>query len=277
MNARSRDNSGQSGRNWKRTVVAGLARIHLLEFVMACKNLPNYLWVRLVRRRKIARYLGSASVKKLHLGAGPHVLPGWLNTDIGTLRDGSVFLDVCETFPLANDEFDCIYSEHLIEHVTYPNGLAMLRECFRVLRPNGKIRIATPNLTFLSTLCSCASESQKPYLQWATDVLLQETTEYVGAPAYGPAFVVNRAVRDWGHRFIYDRQTLAEALGPAGFVDIHFCDVGCSDDDRLANLENKSRMPAGLYRMETMIVEGTKPRRLNRQGRQWSRILRTGP
>jgi 2-polyprenyl-3-methyl-5-hydroxy-6-metoxy-1,4-benzoquinol methylase len=56
-------------------------------------------------------------------------------------------IDVTEgTLPNGNlpaDSFDVITASHVIEHIGDPN--AFLRECFKLLRPGGRLVIATPN------------------------------------------------------------------------------------------------------------------------------------
>ena len=42
-----------------------------------------------------------------------------------------------------DNHFDAVHSAHVIEHVYDP--VAMLKECFRVLKPGGKLVILTPN------------------------------------------------------------------------------------------------------------------------------------
>jgi 2-polyprenyl-3-methyl-5-hydroxy-6-metoxy-1,4-benzoquinol methylase len=43
------------------------------------------------------------------------------------------------------DHFDAVHSSHMLEHVSDP--LALLRECHRILKPNGRFVCLTPNVT----------------------------------------------------------------------------------------------------------------------------------
>jgi len=56
--------------------------------------------------------------------------------------------DVCEKFPLENNSFDAIYAGEIIEHVY--DVLFFLKECYRILKPNGVLVITTPNLATLN-------------------------------------------------------------------------------------------------------------------------------
>ena len=89
----------------------------------------------------INKYLQSHSVRKLQLAAGGNLLEGWLNTDafmltsyFSPINKNLIYLDVTKPFPFEDNTFDYIYSEHLIEHLTYEQGLFMMQECFRVLK-----------------------------------------------------------------------------------------------------------------------------------------------
>ena len=53
------------------------------------------------------------------------------------------FQPVGDTLPFADDAFDVIVSNHVIEHV--PDALTHLREIHRVVRPGGIVYLATPN------------------------------------------------------------------------------------------------------------------------------------
>jgi predicted SAM-dependent methyltransferase len=99
-------------------------------------------------------YVASHSVRKLHLGSGPIGLPGWFNTDLSPQTDSVVYLDARKPFVIDDETFDYVFSEHMIEHISRSAGLFMLRECWRVLKPGGTIRVATPDLAVVLGLYS---------------------------------------------------------------------------------------------------------------------------
>src|SRR5688572_3091577 len=93
----------------------------------------------------IDQYLRDHPVRKLQIGAGSSRLRGWLNTDIEP-GEGLAYLDATKRFPFEDGSLHYIFSEHVIEHLTYDEGKAMVAEAFRVLAPGGKMRISTPDL-----------------------------------------------------------------------------------------------------------------------------------
>lgn len=214
-----------------------------------------------IRKRKfgridiaiINRHFSDQKIKKLHIGCGENVIDDWLNSDFFPLSDKILQLDATKAFPFSNESLDYIFSEHMIEHISYANGFAMLNECYRTLKNNGKIRISTPNLQFLIDLYKPnKSELQKEYIVWATDNFINE------APCYDDIFVINNFVRDWGHLFIYDEKTLRFSMEKAGFTDLVKCSLNESQNELLRNLENEERMPKGFLRLESITFEGTK-------------------
>lgn len=129
----------------------------------------------------------------------------------------------------------------------------MLSECHRVLKRGGKIRISTPDLKFLIGLYrEERSALENAYLNWANAEIVK------ASPENANVFVINNFVRDWGHQFIYDRDTLVLALKQAGFSEICMCGLNQSSVVAFQNLENERRMPEGFLKLETMTVEGTK-------------------
>jgi predicted SAM-dependent methyltransferase len=208
------------------------------------------------RSKRIHAYLRRHPVRKLQLGAGGNVHPGWLNTDIADYKREHelVYLDARKPFPFPDSSFDFVFSEHMIEHLRYPEGLHCLRECYRVLRPGGRVRLATPSLTRLAGLYSDdLNDLQRRYIRWATDSFV----EY--ADGYQPGFVVNSFFRSWGHEFIYDEQTLRHALATVGFVDIEEWQIGESGEPELADLERHLPEDAEFNEYETLVMEAVRP------------------
>ena len=64
--------------------------------------------------------------------------------------------------------------------------------------------------------------------------------------------------RLWGHHFIYDEETLANAMRSAGFGSIERCRLAHSLDPDLQNLGNEERYPEGLLDLESLTLEGRK-------------------
>jgi predicted SAM-dependent methyltransferase len=205
------------------------------------------------RDNRINEYLASNEIKKLHLGAGPSSLVGWLSSDISPESPGAIYLDATEPFPFADHTFDYVYSEHMIEHISWGSGLFMLRECRRVLKPNGRIRIATPDLKVLLGLYDGSDgDIGEKYIQWITDRFLK------GVNTYKASFVINNAFHRWGHQFLYDRDLLTLAMREAGFADIEEYAYGESADPNLRDIESHGKIAADdeMVEFETMIFEG---------------------
>ena len=70
----------------------------------------------------------ATKVRKLQLGAGGNNVPGWLNTDID-VGSNQAYVDATKPFPFSDGSINYVFSEHVIEHLTYEQGLGMLKEC----------------------------------------------------------------------------------------------------------------------------------------------------
>ena len=85
----------------------------------------------------------------LHLGAGPEILPGYIN--IGDNADPAIAFDIrfdldnCarEPLPLPADTVDGIYACHFLQRINDP--LALMQELHRVAKPNAKFILRVPH------------------------------------------------------------------------------------------------------------------------------------
>ena len=190
----------------------------------------------------------------LHIGCGIHTLEGWLNADFYPQKPEVMFLNATKRFEFADNSFDYIFSEHMIEHVDYASGLFMLGECHRVLKPGGIVRITTPNLRTIIDIYQNPGVGIHPaYMRWAHK-------HFLGAiPSNSPGFFFNNFVRAWGHQFIYDPDTLGIAFVKVGFVEVIDRLLNESEHEELQNLEAIDRMPPGFLQLESLTLEGRKP------------------
>ncbi len=203
------------------------------------------------RESDIQTYLDQQKVRKLQVGCWPYMREGWLNTELYGSKE-LVPLDLLKPFPLPTSSIDYIFSEHVHEHFSFQQGQVMLKEFYRVLRKNGKIRLATPDLQFLIDLYGkTPSPLQKKYIQWSSSEFKLENNQ--------ATHVINNFMRAWGHQFIYDFKTLKWALEQVGFVDVVQCKPGKSSDPHLKNLESHWKSTSQEFNnLETLVVEARK-------------------
>lgn len=206
--------------------------------------------------RKVEEYVAMHPVRKLQLGAGPSALDGWLKTDLVPASPDVVYLDATRPFPIPDQTFDYVCCEHMIEHISQPQGRSLLRECRRILKPGGIARIATPDLEVLIGLYHSRGEPLvERYIAWITDRHLE------GVQVHRASFVINNAFRNWGHQFLYDGELLEMAMRESGFVDLVRHPPGESDDEHLRGIEAHGRNVSDeeMNCFETMVYEGRSP------------------
>ena len=158
---------------------------------------------------------------RLHIGSGPVAIPGWTNVDIHAWPGVDVVLDVRQPWPFS--EVELIFAEHFLEHLTLADGIAFLRSCRSVLREDGVLRLSTPNLDWV-----WLTHYKQPDVMTAEEQL------------FG-CLEMNRAFHGWGHKFLYNRHTLALALTTAGFATVVTCQYGESTRPDLQGLERHER------------------------------------
>ena len=198
----------------------------------------------------MSRYMKAHSVRKLQIGAHVCVMPGWLNTDLYPQSIRSVTLDATKTFPFPDESFDYVFSEHQLEHIGYQDALIMLGECRRILRREGKIRIALPSLDRLLQLFGpTRTDLQERYIRNVTNI------NYPSVQSPNPCFAINSTFMNWGHRFIWDQATLSETLESKGFARVQFFKPGQSDDPNLSGIETRT---SEMDMYETMVAQAVR-------------------
>ena len=173
---------------------------------------------------------------RLHIGCGQQAIPGWINIDNQGLPGVDQVLDVRKGLPFAG--VAAVYAEHFLEHLAFEDGLAFLAECRRVLRSDGVLRLSTPNLEWVLTT----------QYRWQGVTPENRLADCVG---------LNRAFHGWGHRFLYNRETLVSAARAAGFARASFFQYGKSELPELAGLERHETWEDTPELPHVLVVEAS--------------------
>lgn len=271
----------------------------------------------------------------LNFGCGGIFHPDWTNLDASPVSPDVVAHDLRQRFPFADGTFDAAYGSHVLEHLEPDAAEEVLRDCFRILRPGGIVRIAVPDLESIARLYLAALEGAlnsdreaEIRYDWLMLELYDQAVRKVsggnmaaliagGADYMKSRFIAERigceaeqgpanrrrgfptasrilrrlrstansirrtavvasaflflgrggagAVREGlfrgggeVHRWMYDRFSLARALGRAGFASVRRRLAGESDIQGFARYEleivdGRERKPDSLY------MEGRKP------------------
>ncbi|HYC89263.1 MAG TPA: methyltransferase domain-containing protein [Thermoanaerobaculia bacterium] len=188
---------------------------------------------------------------RLHLGCGSVILPGWINIDLDPLPGVDRQLDVRDGLPFEN--VSAIFAEHFIEHLDRDEGAALLRECRRVLAPDGILRLTTPNLDWVWVTSYPSRWTAESATRATIDVEAWKHDE----AAVRDCLTINQAFHGWGHRFLYNAATFEEALRRAGFAQLEWCAYGRSAHAELNGLEQHEQSPDTPALPHLLIVEAS--------------------
>jgi predicted SAM-dependent methyltransferase len=176
----------------------------------------------------ITRKYLAGQKNNLQIGGGYHTIDGWLN---GDLIAGDIYLDATKRLPFPDNTFNFLFAEQFIEHLSWKDGKLFFQECHRVLRPGGVIRLSTPDLERLIQVYY----DENPYVTLAQ--AMERHRRKHNAVLSTACHFINDYFHLWGHKFIYDEETLLNELLKAGFVNIKRCRFGKSKYEDLAGRE----------------------------------------
>lgn len=85
-------------------------------------------------------------MKRLHLGCGDKIFPGWTNIDVAPHSPDVIKEDIGVLSSIEDMTCSEIYSCHVLEHFGAHEVDSVLSTWFRKLLPGGIVRIAVPDL-----------------------------------------------------------------------------------------------------------------------------------
>ena len=175
--------------------------------------------------------------KKLHLSSN-YKINGFLNSQIL----GQVPIDITKKLPFKNNPLDLIYSSHLVEHIHYKQTIYFINECFRVLKNNGKLIIATPSLEKITKISYGNNKKNKK-------ILFRRQKKWVRSELISPSYQINLLMRNFGHRYIFDFDFIKRITKNINFTKIEVINNYC-DFDKNLNTYLKLKKPE-VWSLET--------------------------
>lgn len=202
---------------------------------------------------------------KLNLGCGAHVVDGWINVDyslgarlsrVPFLRainkkirlfeldwDSRIYIhNLTLPFPWKDATVDIVYSSHTLEHLSKEEGNVFLRECHRVLKKGGIIRIVVPDLAPI------VKAYYDKHLR-ADDVLEKLGANYVKSNNTLKTFLIPYI--QFPHKCMYDTPSLVSILSDVGFQ-------ASSRKPYESNIEDIEEIEIKSRTEDAVVVEGSK-------------------
>lgn len=161
--------------------------------------------------RKLAR-LDSANFSKLHFGCGADVREGWLNLDVSKVAD--LWVDVRNPIRIPDGTVELIYSSHMVEHLEHHELVFHLKECHRMLRSGGILRLGVPDfVSIIKNYGDCDFlEKHRNVVPGVAFGLPEELICYTD--------LMNRAFYEFGqHKIVLDEQKITNLMIFSGFEE----------------------------------------------------------
>jgi predicted SAM-dependent methyltransferase len=167
----------------------------------------------------------------LNLGCGTDYKTGWVNIDNNSDNNiGKLDLnwDLRNPLPFEDNSVDFIFHEHFIEHLDVEEGQKSIKDCMRVLKPGGILRMATPDLEVTIDKYLNVPIDKDPVIKKFNMGFVKTRAERI-----------NIGFRWWGHKWLYDWEELERRLKEAGCSSIKRCDFRESTHVSLCGLETR--------------------------------------
>ncbi len=182
--------------------------------------------------------------------------------------------DLREGIPAPDDSVDVVYHSHVLEHIDRDVAPAFLRECLRVLKPGGIIRVVVPDLEraaeeYLGAIAGLDAGGREGLdrLIAATESLFEQMVRGANSATKlqpAPVRVVERLLRGdarrdgEAHRWMYDRYSLADLLSAFGFRDPVAQEAHTSLVEGWAAFDLDTEPDGTVYKPGSLFVEATK-------------------
>lgn len=151
------------------------------------------------------------------------------------------YVDLRSRLPFADESVDAVYASHVWEHLHWDVAEAATRECFRILRPGGRIRLIVPDLR--ERIDAYRNDADPQAALTLQKHLLFHPMTRQGNPLYR----VYQALTEFHfHKVMYDFKLMADLLVRSGFREPGQCGYLESAIPEIQDVEKATRVGSGL-------------------------------
>lgn len=118
-----------------------ILKIRFLKIVIWFSTLCGILFlnrINLIRNK-------SKVIRKLEIGPGDKIIPGFETLNIIGGKDINYVYDASKPLPFEDNTFDLIYASHILEHIPWYKTEKVLKEWTRLLKSGGILEIWVPD------------------------------------------------------------------------------------------------------------------------------------
>ena len=106
-------------------------------------------------------------MKYLNLGCGQRFHSFWTNINFVSNGNGVIAHNLKHGIPFPDEFFDVVYHSHVLEHFPKAEAESFIKECCRVLRPQGILRVVVPDLEQIArTYLHCLEQASMGAKEW---------------------------------------------------------------------------------------------------------------
>lgn len=145
---------------------------------------------------------------------------------------GVRWMDASRRLPFVSESVDKIYCSHFLEHIPLDKGKHVLKECRRILKNGGVMRLVVPDLFYYAEKYV---DQTKEFLKKSELVQNREVHDKFLNTLYGAYLKKNRYGAE--HCYMYDLPTLVSILKKVGFEKVRKCQYQEGEDEELSRLD----------------------------------------
>lgn len=147
--------------------------------------------------------------------------------------------DILKGLPgIQHNSCDAVYCSHVLEHLSYEDCKKALANTHAILKPGGRFRCVLPDLeTYVNNYLNAKKTSPST-----------ASIEFMRSSLLGfevrPSGIRQKIISLFGnshHLWMWDKDSLTEALMQAGFRKVRVCGFNDSEDDSFKQVEDAGR------------------------------------